>query len=310
MRSRRALAALVLAALAITGWLLWRAGAGPELGLPGWPGEAAFAIALSGPLWDDRTLRGEDRAPDAAFVTADKALTVRARGRGQARVAAISVRVDGRPAGRVHARCSPLCPAVFAATLSPSLRAAGLRPGPRRVEVTVAGERPQDSAKVVLEVFVADRVPPAFEAEPGTVGSPPPAGALPRDRRARALAVVDRARRAGVLAHLLGASTPRLLQAGALRAGSRVVGVTLLYRVEPVVRDVTATLPAYAPDPAAPGRYADQQVTMTAARLADLLVDVDLRRRRIIAISPGPASRTTRWRETGPPTPAGGEDED
>jgi hypothetical protein len=58
---------------------------------------------------------------------------------------------------------------------------------------------------------------------------------------------------------------------------------------------VSATVPTYAPLSSFSAPYLMRSVALRAPVLRDLLVDVDLRRRRIVAIEPGPASVTSRW---------------
>jgi len=53
-----------------------------------------------------------------------------------------------------------------------------------------------------------------------------------------------------------------------------------------------------------------QSVEVVAPVLRDVLVDVDLRRHRVIAIEPGPESQTTVWKPGKAATPSGAEDED
>jgi hypothetical protein len=51
-------------------------------------------------------------------------------------------------------------------------------------------------------------------------------------------------------------------------------------------------------------------VRFTAVALRDLLVDVDLRGGRVIAVEPGPASQTSQWAPERSGTPSGAADED
>jgi hypothetical protein len=127
--------------------------------------------------------------------------------------------------------------------------------------------------------------------------------------RTGALRVLAAERRRGVLDPLLGHARLRVSEVGELRAGGRPLGASLLFALVPPRTNVTATVPAYVP--ALPSsQYERQTVRMRAAVLRDLLVDVDLRRREVIALEPGPRSQTGRWAPSLAATPAGAADED
>lgn len=76
-------------------------------------------------------------------------------------------------------------------------------------------------------------------------------------------------------------------------------------------RDVRTTVPAYVPSThGADAPYTLQRVRMHVALLRDVLIDVDLGSRRVIAFEPGPRSQTVSWSESKAPAPAGAADED
>jgi hypothetical protein len=115
-----------------------------------------------------------------------------------------------------------------------------------------------------------------------------------------ALSIIRREQRQGVLRGVLGARPPRVVALGALQDAGRTVGVTALLAL-PVARHyVRATVPGRV-WPSAAGRYG--YVRFTAPVLRDVLVDIDLRRGAIVAVEPGPASRTSIW-SAGPSPPA------
>jgi hypothetical protein len=110
-----------------------------------------------------------------------------------------------------------------------------------------------------------------------------------------------------VLRAVLGSAPPRFVQIGELRVGRARLGSTSLLALPAARRNVRAAVPGYL---AAPGGYRVQSVRFTAVALRDLLVDVDLRRGRVIAVEPGPASQTSRWAPEQTGTPSGAADED
>jgi hypothetical protein len=59
-------------------------------------------------------------------------------------------------------------------------------------------------------------------------------------------------------------------------------------------------VPGYVPGESRVGPYVPRAVDIRVATLRDLLVDVDLGRRRVIAVEPGPASVTTSWSNIDP----------
>src|SRR3954468_9400616 len=103
-RKRLGLASVlvVLVTAAVLGWRLGDGGdaardIGARLDLVD---DGPFALRLGGALWDSRTLRDRDGAPDVAYVTGGEPLTVDVTGRGGRRAAAVELRVDGRLAAR------------------------------------------------------------------------------------------------------------------------------------------------------------------------------------------------------------------
>jgi hypothetical protein len=112
-----------------------------------------------------------------------------------------------------------------------------------------------------------------------TAGPPTAAGAGAQ----RALRIIRDAQLHGVLRTVLGPRPPRVVALGTLQDHGRAVGITTLLAL-PVARyDVRATVPG------APA------VRFTAPVLRDVLVDVDLVRGAIVAVQPGPDSRTSSW---------------
>jgi hypothetical protein len=70
-------------------------------------------------------------------------------------------------------------------------------------------------------------------------------------------------------------------------------------------------VPAYIPAPRrASAPYNGQVVRMHVKTLRDVLIDVDLSNRRVIAFEPGPRSETLSWSPSKAPAPAGAADED
>jgi hypothetical protein len=155
---------------------------------------------------------------------------------------------------------------------------------------------------VSLRVRVVPRFPGAVEAEPQSslAASPRQAQVSPtlpaRDRTAalRLLRLHPGFRR------LVGGATTRVRAAGTLRAGRRVLGATLLLEVPSPLHDVGATVPGYVTGSGPRTPYVARTVSLRVKVLRDLLVDVDLRRRRVIAIEPGPESVTTRFTPVDP----------
>src|SRR6476659_5077338 len=121
-----------------------------------------------------------------------------------------------------------------------------------------------------------------------------------RERARDAMAIMRRAQRGGVLAAVLGSRPVRVVQLGDLQDRGRTVGVTALLALPVARHDVQATVPAVAPAP--PAGLRTTTVRFRAPVLRDVLVDVDLRRGAIVAVQPGPASRTSAW--AAPPSTA------
>jgi hypothetical protein len=275
-----ALALAAVAAAAVLLWWPWRsvtedAGLAPE---------RPFVAHLGGPLYAARTLRDQDGAPDVAYLDADVPLHVRVRatlaGTGIPRV---DLLVDGRLAGAHVVPCGRRgCPRSVAARFTPALLARGV--GSHRMQVVVTAPHGRATATVArFDVNVGGSASPAREVDPRRVARAAPM----THRNAAADAIVGAASAAGgTLQPLLGRSRLVLRDSG--RGSGRV---TVLAGVEPLRRDVTATLP----------QLDGQQARMRAATLADLLVDVDVRRRRVIGVQPGPASRVTAWTASAEP---------
>jgi hypothetical protein len=162
-----------------------------------------------------------------------------------------------------------------------------------------------------LRVNVGRRLPLARESEPVTVKAGPSRRADARllRLRARALRVVSDERRRGVLSALLGRVRLDVRSVGALTANGQSIGATLLLELTPDRAHVTATVPAYIPALGG-SEYRPQTVQLSAKVLRDLLVDVDLGRRKVIAIEPGPRSQTKVWAPSRAAAPAGAADED
>ncbi len=264
--------------------------------------DPAFAIRLSGPLWHDRTLRGEDGALDIGIITGDEPLDVTITPR-RSTVAQVELRVDGRIDRRMRPDCrADACARDLRLRLAPRLDAR--RGGRRRIEVIARDRGAPPGATdpgahvgaARLDVTVRSSLPALREAEPVTKTAPPTAsrGLSPSIRRA-ALGVLATQRRQSALAALIGTGTPRLREVGTLRDGARAIGATLLLDLARPRRNVRATLPGYAPGPARGRPYASQPIELRATVVRDLLVDIDTTRRRVIAVQPGPRSATTRW---------------
>jgi hypothetical protein len=275
---------IVLAALAAVAVVLLAVGGVRQLpGELGMSRDPPFAIQPSGGLWDARTLRDADGAPDVAYLTADAPLIARVQAQDAPGVQRVIVRIDGQPQATWRARCSSgRCPATVVARFHPLVVRRGT--GAHSVEVRAAGS---DAAPAVIiarfEVRVGSPHAAAVEVEPRAVSSRTvvtPDHSSPRvDRAIRSVA------RRGRLARVLGGS--RLV----VRERGRGAGVvTVLADVRPARRDVGAVL-------AQPGD--DGPVRMQARVLRDVLVDVDVRRKVAAAIQPGPASSIAVWAPVG-----------
>jgi hypothetical protein len=303
MRPRTAVAAVVATGAAAGG--AWQLAAGDtvrdvgiRLDLRERP---PLELRLGGPLWSDRTLRDSEGARDVAYVLRDAPLEVTIVGRDGGRPGNLVVRVDGHVVSRRRLCHSAPCPAHARVTLTPAVGARG--PGLHRLSLRATGTRPRDSARSTFEVTVGRKLS-ALEAEPVVrrAGRParPPVSA--GDRR-RALAVIERERRWGVLRGVLGSSFYDVAEVGRLRGGrARDVGVTVLLTL-PVARAARAQVPAYVPEARAASGFRLRQVTLSAPLLRDLLVDVDLTNLRVVAAEPGPSSRTDGAQGVAGPTP-------
>jgi hypothetical protein len=281
------LAATAATAVAFAAWTLGGGAVARVVTTPLGLTEDPFRITLSGPLWSDRTLRDGDGAPDFAYLTRDEQLTITATGREGARVSAISYRVDGGPVQHLSACSTASCPKSTTVTTLPALRRVG--PGSHHVRVEVTGQRAEQAAGKSIEVTVGDRLPRLREGEPVASVAPeaPPAAVVRRTR-----AIIRRDIRSGVLRGLIGSAAPRFVQIGELRAAGRPLGGTALLALPVALRGVRATVPGYV---SAAGGYRPQLISFTAPQLSDLLVDVDLRRGKVIALQPGPRSQTSQW---------------
>jgi hypothetical protein len=296
---------LVVAVLAVSAGAVLLLGRGDnprDLGVAvGLIDSPPFTITLSGPLWLDRTLQDVDGAPDVALVAADESLRASIGRRGSARVALVELRVDGHVQRRITPSCTGgNCPKTIDVDFTPRLDLA--KGGNRRIEVVArdasglggAADTGSHVSVASLAVRVVRSLPGVVEAEPARLPVGPPPGALlaPATLRA-ALNVVAAARRTGGLHALLGSAQTRVRAAGTLRDGRRVVGATLFLQL-PVPRlDISAIVPGYVPGRSGAGPYAPRAMQIRVAKLRDLLVDIDLGRRRIIAVEPGPASVVT-----------------
>lgn len=270
----------MLAAAGLGAALLAGGGARHELGGDlGLVPEAAFGVRLAGGLYAARTLRDADGVPDVAYLTADVPLTVRADARSADGVARITVLVDGDPAGARRSRCPrERCPPRFVARLTPRMarRAAGAHLV--EVRVTGPGSRPATQRRR-FTVRVGRAGPAPAEIEAATT---PHGGPIRLDRPERGVdRLVAAAARREPLAALLGPSRLHLRERG---RGARTV--TVLADVVPARRNVSVTLPQ--PGDEGPAR-------MRASTLRDVIVDVDRRRRTVVAVQPGPASTVTAW---------------
>jgi hypothetical protein len=122
--------------------------------------------------------------------------------------------------------------------------------------------------------------------------------------------VLSALRRRGFLNALLGSARLHVKEAGELDANGRPLGASLLLELTRARRNVAATLPAYIPAANRSSGYRTQTVGLRATVLRDLLVDIDLRQNRVIAVEPGPRSQTKAWIPSDAPAPAGAGDED
>lgn len=250
-----------------------------ELGLTPDP---AFSAVFGGALYDARTIRDDEGAPDIGYLTADAPLSVTLVAADAGGVARVQLQVDGRVQDTRIIRCPRgACPARVRRRFRPRLIALGV--GPHRLVVKAAGRSQRVSQVAGFTVNVGDRPAAAGEIEPRTA----PARIQSRDLPRPALDhVVEDAARRGILSQLLGGSRLRLRERG---IGGGVVSV--LADVLPTRHGVIAVLPQT--DDAGSAR-------MQARSLRDLVIDVDLARRRVLGIQPGPASQVTSWTTTKP----------
>jgi hypothetical protein len=189
-------------------------------------------------------------------------------------------------------------------TLTPRL--AELDPGDHRVEVVA-----RDSHGAVsvhgFSVRTVDRVPALTEGEPvGTL--PAAAPASPRDARLEraALRVLGSERSSGGLAQALGTGRLSVVQVGDLNARGERLGATMLVDLVEPRHDLWASVPGYIPVEGHSGpAYTPQRIRMHVAVLRDALIDIDLDRRRVIALEPGPRSKSLSWSPSQAPALAG-----
>jgi hypothetical protein len=317
---RRAATLVLLLAAGVVGAVVLLSGSGRDTaqdvaGSIGLVDDPPFRLELSGRLWQDRTLRDKDGAPDLAHVTSDEPLVVLVAGKGGARVSDVELRVDGQRQRDVRPPCpAGRCPTSLRLALIPRLGAAS---GDRRIQVvardpharranTDAGSH---TGSVSFTVHRGPSLPLVREGEPVTATAAPSARDESRVRRLRlrALREVSAARDPGVLEVLrLGF---RVRETGELTAAGRPFGATLLLDLTPARRNLSLTLPAYFPLSNG-ATYRRQAVRMRAVVLRDVLVDVDLERDRVVALEPGPQSQTKVWAPSRRSSPAGAADED
>jgi hypothetical protein len=310
MRTRTKLAAgVAVAAVAVAGAVsvmgnddAVRDVAGP-LGLTE---DGPFRIRLSGPLWNDRTLRDRDGSPDIAYLSHDEPLTIAVDARHGASIASMGLRVEGGPRQLLDACRGGACPTSATVTAHPALQRLGR--GSHHLTIDVRGTHAGQRASLRMELTVGGRLPPVREGDPvPATAAPPPPTVYSAQLGRLVRALVRREQRRGVLRDVLGVPAVRFVQIGELGLGGRGVGVTALLELPTPRRNVRATVPGYV---ATGGGYRLQSVAFTAVELRDLLVDLDLRGGRVIAAEPGPGSQTSRWDPEQAPTPSGAEDED
>ena len=270
--------------------------------------DGPFALRLGGALWDSRTLRDRDGAPDVAYVTGDEPLAVDVTGRGGHRPAAVDLRVDGSSAARRSLCAGGACPRHARITVVAPVAERGA--GPHRVTVIARGETGSDTARARFDVTVIERLPKVREGEPvARRATRPTRPAIGAAERQLTRSVIDRERRSGVLRGVLG-RTPYTVDAiGELHRGAQRVGTTILLSLARARTGVKSDVPGYQPD-SGPAGYRLGVISLAAPVLRDLLVDVDLARRRVIAVEPGPGSRTSAWDSRDASSPTGSHDAD
>jgi hypothetical protein len=267
-----------------------------------------FAIRLSGPLWRDRTLHDSEGSPDVALVAGDEPLTAAIDGIRRAQVADVELRVDGRLQRRVRPDCrGGACPEHLQVTFLPQLNPRG--GGNRRVQVVVRDavgttssvDTGAHTSVASLSVQVVRSLPAIVEAQRAELpAGPPPGAALAAGDRRAALGILAAARRTGPLHALLGSAALTVRAAGTLRNGRQIVGATLFLQLAVPRRNVGALVPGYVPGHSRAGPYLPRAVQIGVATLRDLLVDIDLGRKTVIGVEPGPASVTLSWSRTDP----------
>jgi hypothetical protein len=312
--SRRRLgAAAVLVVVVTAAALAWRLGGGGDtardLGARlDLVDDGPFALRLGGALWDSRTLRDRDGAPDLAYATGDEPLTVDVTGRGGRRAAAVELRVDGRLAARRAFCDAGACPRHARITVVAPVAERGS--GRHGVTVIALGRTGRETARARFEITVVERLPKVREGEPvARRATRPTRPAIGAAERQLTRSVIDRERLSGVLRDVLG-RTPYTVDAiGELHRGPRRVGTTILLSLARARTGVTSDVPGYRPDPG-PAGYRLGVIRLSAPVLRDLLVDVDLARRRVIAVEPGPRSRTSGWDSRDASSPTGSHDAD
>jgi hypothetical protein len=274
-----------------------------------------FRLELSGKLWQDRTARSEDGAPDLAYVTSDEPLGVLVTGHQGARLADVELRVDGRRQRHVRPPCpAGRCPTSLRIAFTPRLGAAS---GDRRIQVLARDPHARGAgtdvgshtSSVSFTVYRGRSLPLVRVGEPVTAkaASSERSESRLRHLRLQALRVVSASRDPGVLEVLRFGYLVR--ETGDLTAAGRPLGATLLLDLTPGRRNVNITLPAYVP--ASNGTtYRVQTVRMRTPLLRDVLVDVDLERDRVVALAPGPQSQTRAWAPSRRSTPAAAPDAD
>ena len=125
-----------------------------------------------------------------------------------------------------------------------------------------------------------------------------------------ALGVLEAERQNGGIGQALGAGRLDTVRIGDLNARGRRLGATMLVDLAEPRRNLWATVPAYVPATGNSGpAYTPQQVRMHVAVMRDAMIDIDLERRQVIALEPGPRSESLSWSPSAAPAPAGAEDE-
>lgn len=317
---RTVILVLLLAAGVAGGVVLLSGGSGRDTardvaGSLGLVDDPPFKLDLSGKLWQDRTVRSGDGAPDLGYVTTDEPLVVLVTGDEGAGVSDVELRVDGRRQRYARSPCpAGRCPTSLRLAFTPHLGAAS---GDRQIQVLARDPQARGAgtdvgshtSSVSFKVHRGRSLPLAHEGEPVTATAAPSERSEARLRRLRvqALRVVSAARDQGVLEVLRFGF--RVRETGELTGAGGPLGATLLLDLTPARRNVSVTLPAYVP--ASNGAtYRRQTVRMRAAVVRDVLVDVDLEGDRVVALVPGPQSQTQAWTPSRTSTPAGAADED